>query len=185
MSKNSWGYINNHDYRTANSLIDDLVDIVSKNGCLLLNIGPKPDGTIPEPEIKLLDEIGQWLAVNGEAIYGTRTWKVFGEGATKVSDGPFAERNRQDFSAEDLRFTTRGATLYAIALDWPANGKLVVKSLAKTGGGQSVRSVSLLGYNGKLEWQHTADGLVVTLPQQKTGAHAFTLKINGDGLMAQ
>jgi alpha-L-fucosidase len=181
VSTNSWGYIKDHKYRTVNSLVDDLIDIVSKNGCLLLNIGPKPDGAIPEPEEKMLLEIGQWLAVNGEAIYGTRPWKVFGEGPSKVAEGPFAERNRKDFTAEDIRFTARGNTLYAIALDWPASGELTIKSVAQA----KVKSVSLLGYSGKLKWRQTAGGLTVTLPAQKTGEHAFTLKINGGGLVAQ
>ena len=87
VSKNSWGYVLNQDYKTAGSIICDLVDIVSKNGALLLNIGPRPDGTIPEQEQAILGEIGSWLSVNGEAIYDTRPWEVFGEGPTEVKDG--------------------------------------------------------------------------------------------------
>ena len=87
VSKNSWGYVNNQDYKTVDDIVDDLIDIVSKNGALLLNIGPRPDGTIPEPEEQLLLGIGGWLAQNGEAIYGTRPWKVFGEGPTQISEG--------------------------------------------------------------------------------------------------
>ncbi len=176
VSKNSWGYIKNHDYRTVNSLVDDLVDIVSKNGCLLLNIGPKPDGTIPEPEEKMLLEIGQWLALNGEAIYGTRPWKVFGEGPVKVVEGPFAERNRRDFTAEDIRFTTRGDTLYAIALDWPQGGKLMIKSLA-TGAPLKIKRVQMLGAKGDLKWSQSKDGLLIELPAQPVSQHAFTFRI--------
>jgi alpha-L-fucosidase len=176
VSKNSWGYIKNHDYRTVNSLVDDLVDIVSKNGCLLLNIGPKPDGTIPEPEEKMLLEIGQWLALNGEAIYGTRPWKMFGEGPIKVVEGPFAEKDRKEFTAEDIRFTTRGATLYAIALDWPQGGKLTIKSLLR-GAPQKINRVQMLGAKGDLKWSQSEDGLVIDLPAQPVGQHAFSFRI--------
>ena len=98
VSKNSWGYVKDQNYKTVDSIVDDLVDIVSKNGCLLLNIGPKPDGTIPEPEEQMLLEIGRWLKVNGEAVYGTRPWKVYGEGPTGVvevrSATPSVRRSR-------------------------------------------------------------------------------------------
>ncbi len=128
VSKNSWGYIQNHDYKTVDSLVNDLVDIVSKNGALLLNVGPKPDGTIPEPEQQMLREIGQWLKVNGEAIYGTRPWHVFGEGPTEVQEGAFTDVNRAEFTGQDIRFTTKGDTLYAIALAWPGE-QVTIKAL--------------------------------------------------------
>ena len=98
---------------------DDLIDIVSKNGGLLLNIGPKADGTIPEREVQMLREIGAWLQVNGEAIYGTRPWKIYGEGPTLTEEGPMREREDKPMTAADIRYTTKGSTLYAIALDWP------------------------------------------------------------------
>jgi alpha-L-fucosidase len=166
VSKNSWGYIANHDYRTAGSIVDDLVDIVSKNGALLLNIGPKPDGTIPEPEERMLRDIGGWLSVNGEAIYGTRPWTVFGEGPTAVIEGPFADTKRADFTSADVRFTRKGDTLYAIALAWPKDGQLLVKTLS-TGSPQmpgEVAKVELLGGGASLKWTRDAAGLHVTLP---------------------
>jgi alpha-L-fucosidase len=176
VSKNSWGYVQNQDYKTVDSIVDDLVDIVSKNGALLLNIGPKPDGTIPEPERKMLQEIGAWLKVNGEAIYGTRPWRVFGEGPTQVVSGPFADTKRKPFTSEDFRFTTKGPTLYAIALAWPDNGKLLVKGLAK-GGAAAVKQVTLLGHGGSLDWKQTDQGLEASLPPAKPCDYAFALKI--------
>jgi alpha-L-fucosidase len=177
VSKNSWGYVKNQDYKTVDSLVDDLVDIVSKNGALLLNIGPKPDGTIPEPEQKMLLEIGRWLKVNGEAIYGTRPWRICGEGPTRVIEGPFADTKRKPFTREDIRFTTRGDTLYAIALAWPDSGELVIKSLGAGPNQTEVKDVSLLGHNGKLAWKQTKRGLEVTMPGAKPCDYAFALKI--------
>jgi alpha-L-fucosidase len=180
ISKNSWGYVTNQEYKTAGEIIGDLVDIVSKNGALLLNIGPRPDGTIPEPEERILREIGQWLAVNGEAIYGTRPWKQFGEGPTQVVEGSFNDTKRQPFTGRDIRFTTRGSTLYAIALAWPGK-EFVIQSLA-TGAPHAageVGTVSLLGHPGRLDFSRTEGGLAVKLPAQPPGPHAYTLKIHG------
>jgi alpha-L-fucosidase len=184
VAKNSWGYVQNQDYKTVDSLVDDLVDIVSKNGALLLNIGPKPDGTIPEHEQSILLEIGRWLKVNGEAIYGTRPWKIFGEGPTLVVEGPFGDTKRKPFTGEDIRFTTKEGRLYAIDLAWPENAKLVVKSLAKISAQTqgNVKSVRLLGHSGKLDWKQSAEGLVVTLPPQRPCDHAFAFEVTGEGL---
>jgi len=180
VSKSSWGYVSNHEYKEAGDIVDDLIDIVSKNGTMLLNIGPKPDGTIPEPEQEILRAIGRWLAVNGEAIYGTRPWKQFGEGPTQIVAGSFADVKREPFTGEDFRFTTKGDTLYAIALAWPDNGRLLVKSLA--GRGDDVRDVALLGHEGNLSWQITDAGLQVELPAKPPSDYAATLKITGSNL---
>jgi alpha-L-fucosidase len=166
VSRNSWGYIEGQDYKTVDSIVDDLVDIVSKNGALLLNIGPKPDGTIPEPEEQMLREIGQWLTVNGEAIYGTRPWSVFGEGPTAVIEGPFADTKRSSFTAADIRFTTRGTDLYAIALAWPAGDTVHIRTLA-AGSAQvpgEIASVGLLGSKTDVRWRRDAEGLHLELP---------------------
>ncbi len=180
ISKNSWGYVGHQDYKTAAEIVGDLVDIVSKNGCLLLNIGPRPDGTIPEPEEQVLRQIGRWLAVNGEAIYGTRPWKLFGEGPTQVVEGSFNDTKRQPFTGRDIRFTTKGDTLYAIVLAWPGD-TLAVQSLASGAPNVEgeVRQVSLLGHSGKLEWLRDKDGLVVKMPAERPGDTAFAVKIEG------
>lgn len=180
VSKNSWGYVKNQDYKTVDDIVDDLIDIVSKNGALLLNIGPRPDGTIPEPEEKLLLGIGEWLAQNGEAIYGTRPWKVFGEGPTQVGEGQFTDTNRSAYTGQDIRFTTKDDILYAIALAWPGSS-ITIKSLGSAAGlwSGTIGDVQLVGHPGKLAWQQDADGLTVQLPEQPPGQYAFVFKIMG------
>lgn len=179
VSKNSWGYITHHEYKPVNWIIHDLADIVSKNGCLLLNIGPRPDGTIPEPEEQILLEIGRWLAINGEAIYGTRPWKIFGEGPTQVIAGSFADTKRSAFTSEDVRFTTKGDVLYAIVLAWPESGQVVIRSLGEGRGlwERSITQVELLGSPIPLGWTRNAHSLTIQLPPQKPCEHAFAFRI--------
>lgn len=178
VSKNSWGYIEGQDYKEVGEIVSDLVDIVSKNGALLLNIGPKPDGTIPDPEQAMLRRIGGWLTQNGEAIYGTRPWKVFGEGPTEVKEGAFTDTARQPFTGEDIRFTTQGDTLYAIALAWPGE-RLTIKSLGTDAGlwDGTVGEVRLLGHDAALEWSQEPDALVIQMPPQPPGDFAYAVKI--------
>lgn len=180
VSKNSWGYIEGQDYKEVGEIVSDLVDIVSKNGALLLNIGPKPDGTIPEPEQAMLRRIGGWLKINGEAIYGTRPWKVFGEGPTEVKEGAFTDTARQPFTGEDIRFTTQGDTLYALALAWPGE-QMTVKSLGTDAGlwDGEIGEVRLLGHDAALEWSQSADALVIQMPPQPPGEFAYAVKITG------
>ncbi len=179
ISLRSWGYIENDEFRSAGSIVDDLIDIASKNGALLLNIGPKPDGTIPEPAQKILLDIGRWLSVNGEAIYGTRPFAVYGEGPTPVLSGGFTDRKSKPFTGRDIRFTSKGNALYAIALDWPDGPEMVVSSLGSEGPlkGRSIRSVRLLGTKDSLKWTQSAGGLKISLPAQKTGEYAYAFRI--------
>ncbi len=173
VSEKSWGYIENDKFRTPGSIVGDLVDIVSKNGCLLLNMGPRSDGTIPQEVQDILLAVGRWLEVNGEAIYGTRPWRVFGEGPTEVVAGTFKDTASKPFTGEDIRFTAKGTTLYAIALAWSENGRLRVKSLADV----PVKSVELLGSKEKLVWKRDAAGLSVELPAQRPNDYAFVFRI--------
>jgi alpha-L-fucosidase len=179
IAKNAWGYVTERDYKTATSLICDLVDVVSKNGALLLNIGPRPDGTIPEPEVDILQDIGRWLAVNGEAIYGTRPWQVFGEGPTEVVGGSFNDTKRPAFTSRDIRFTTRGKDLYAIILGVP-DREVMVRSLSSHLRlcPDGIGAVQLLGTAEPLHWSRDEDGLKVTLPPRKPSEHAIALKIS-------
>ena len=178
VAKNSWGYVSQQDYKTAGSIVGDLVDIVSKNGALLLNIGPRPDGTISEPEEAMLRDIGRWLSVNGEAIYGTRPWTVFGEGPTEIVEGEFKDTVRQSFTSQDIRFTTKENALYAICLDWP-DTEVTVRSLASGAGMLSKRitEVSLLGSATTLSWSLTEDGLSIQTPDERPCDNAYAFKI--------
>ncbi len=178
VSKNSWGYISHHDYKPAQWIIQDLVDIVSKNGALLLNIGPKPDGTIPQEEQAMLLEIGKWLSINGEAIYNTRPWEVYGEGPTEVPEGSFTDTKRKDFSPKDIRFTQNGKNLYATLLAWN-KGSVTIQSL-KEGSSVSasdIKKISLLGDGSALEFTQSSKGLNISLPENPPCDHAFVLKL--------
>lgn len=169
-----FGYTENNPtpIAKAGGIISSLVNNVSKNGALLLNISPRADGTIPEDQQKLLLEIGAWLKINGDGIYDTRAWDKFGEGKLKFERG---ERP----TAADLRFTRKGDILYAFAPAWPDNGQVTITSLAGVSGGQ-VKKVELLGY-GSLEFSATAAGLTVKFPATKPTNldHLYALKITG------
>jgi len=177
VSNKSWGYIKDDTFKSPEFVVHQLIDIVSKNGNLLLNIGPRSDGTIPEEVQQVLLDVGAWLNVNGDAIYGTRPWRIYGEGPTKVAAGSFHDTDTTRYTAEDFRFTTKGDVLYAIGLGWPTNGEAVIHSLAPTVGSVHVQSVNLLGNDAKLQFDQRADGLHVHLPTQAPAKHAYALRI--------
>jgi len=186
----SWHY--NRDvydkkrYKSAKTVVHMLCDIVSKNGNLCLNIPVRGDGSIDEQERGIVEEIGQWMAINSEAIYDTRPWKIFGEGpameaAAPLSSQGFNEGKGKPFTHEDIRFTTKGDTLYAIVLGWPENNKLTIKSL---GAGSEhwtkpLSKIELAGGSNDLNFKREKDGLHINLPENRPGlAYANVLKIN-------
>ena len=175
VSEKSWGYVEGDTYKSADQILGQLIDIVSKNGNLLLNIGPRADGTIPTPVQQILRSLGGWLKVNGEAIYGTRPWTSYGEGPTKVVPGSFNDVKVQPYTAQDFRFTTRGSTLYAIALGWPSSGEYTVQSLNE---GIHVKNVELLGATKGVSWQQRSDGLHIHVSgEAPAGLHAYTFRV--------
>ncbi len=179
ISNKSWGYIENDTFKSPEFLVHQLVDIVSKNGNLLLNFGPRSDGTIPDEVQATLREMGAWLNVNGEAIYATTPWATFGEGPTQVKAGAFHDTDTKPYTAEDFRFTAKGDNIYAIGMACPKDGKATIHSLGWAHEGRSlhIASVQLLGSAGKVTWTQGADALDVTLPADAACKYAYALKL--------
>jgi alpha-L-fucosidase len=173
IGKRSWGYIKGEQNKTPNQIIDDFVDIVSKNGNLLLNIGPKADGTITEEQQAVLREIGSWLKINGEAIYGTRPWKVAAEGAIEGTSGAFSDNEETPYTAQDIRFTKKGNALYAISLSW-TDTDITIHSISND---LVVDKVSMLGSEEEISWQQNPEGLNVVFPNDMPTDYAHVLKI--------
>ncbi len=174
-----WFYNRHWKYQPVEWIVHMLVDIASKNGNLLLNVVLRPDGSL-DPEVEtMLKQLADWTSVNGEAIYGTRPWLVYGEGAVKAKGGAFKENFQ--YAAKDIRFTAKGNTLYATALGWPEDRKIVIRSLARTddAGANQIRRVELLGSKGKLKFTQTVEGLAVELPDKKLSDLTCSLKITG------
>jgi alpha-L-fucosidase len=180
---NSWGYTENNDYRPSEDIICDLVDIVSKNGRLLLNVGPKSDGTISEDDRKVLTDIGEWLKINGEAIYNAKLWRKYGEGPTQIVEGQFSDGIKKNFTSKDFRFTTNNGYLYATALKCSDNGDYCIRSLGKQDASRQanfhgiIDNVQVLGSDNIPTWTRTEDGLHLHTTLKSKNPIVFKIKI--------
>lgn len=179
MDWDSWAYLKKPNYKSAGRVLHQLIDVVSKNGNMLLDIGPRPDGTIPEEVVSRLRTIGAWLGVNGEAIYGTRPWERFGEGPTRVKEGMYVADHNTDFTAQDLRFTTKNDSLYVHVMGDPGN-EVPVKSIRRDTSLPfgSLKEAAMLGSPGALKWDWSEDGLVIRLPESKPSQDAIVIRLS-------
>ncbi len=178
-----WHYKRGIKYKTPKTVIDLLVDIVSRNGNLMLNFPLPASGQIDLEEMNVLSEITKWMAVNSEAIHATRPWKIYGEGpgSEKPSaSSSFNESKRKDLTAADIRFTTKGNALYAFVMGWPefeaVIGPLGTNNQYRIG---KIQNVELLGFDGKLQWAQNDSGLRIILPEQKPCDYAVAFKVSG------
>jgi alpha-L-fucosidase len=170
-----------HRYKTARQVVQTLVDIVSKNGNLLLNIPLRGDGSIDEDESRFLDGLASWMQANREAIFGTRPFTIFGEGAPDVQgSGHFNEGPARAYTSKDIRFTAKGDILYATALDWPEDGKLIIATLGQGRAEypKQIGKIELLGDAGRLPFVRESNGLIVTLPEIRPSECTCVLKIH-------
>jgi len=171
-----WGYYAGAQYRSVSELVHELVDIVSKNGNVLLNVPPKADGTLDDETVKILLGIGKWLDVNGEAIYETRPWTTYGQKATLIKPGQTVDKS----DSIEVRFTKKLNDLYIITLGSPPAGStIVIKSVWATteSPGKKIQNVALLGCDSKLKWEYENDSLEIHLPNQKPCEHALAFEV--------
>jgi alpha-L-fucosidase len=179
-----------HGYKSAQMVAQMLVDIVSKNGNLMLNVPLPGSGAPDDDELMFVADFGRWMNANSRAIYASRPWAVFGEGPSTQAQAPlraqgFNEGRNKPYTGEDIRFVQKGGKLYAFALAWPENGTLTIKSLgtgAPHAAGQ-VERVELFGASAPLEFTRSADGVAVKLPERRPGDYVYTFEISGRGLV--
>lgn len=132
IAKNSWCYTDTLEYKTSRQIVCNFIEIISKNGNMLLNVGPKGDGSIPEEDQRILREIGAWMRTNGEAVFGSKPWRKAGEGNVRVQEGQFTDNEELPYMKEDIRFTANGDSIYAFVMNYPGDGELTIRSLAES-----------------------------------------------------
>jgi len=182
-----WHYKRGIIYKTPKTVIDLLVDIVSKNGNLMLNFPLPNSGMLDERELAILSGITDWMVVNGEAIYGTRPWKISGQAgplAPESKEVSFNEDKRRALTSADIRFTKKGETLYAFVMGWPEK-RVVIPQLSVNSqhAPGKIENVALLGHQGKLQVSRDTSGLQIDLPETKPCDHAIAFRISGSGLV--
>jgi Alpha-L-fucosidase len=180
IAKNSWGYTDNNDFKDPVDIVCDIIDIVSKNGCMLLNIGPKSDGTFTDEDTNVLLNIGKWLDVNGESIYGTTYWHMYGEGPTEVKEGAFTDVHRSKFTSEDIRFTYSAPYLYANVLSFPEDGIVKIKSLSRGKFTGFIKKAELLGYDADVSFEVTDEALIIKASGNVKSDYPVCVKITID-----
>lgn len=182
ISMGSWCYTENLKIKEAKDVLHVLIDIVSKNGVLLLNVSPKADGTIPKDQREVLLQIGDWLKKYGEAIYDTRPWQTYGEGPTMEPEGDFKNHSKFQkikYTSKDIRFTTKGDVLYAILLGRPEGNEVLLQSLA--GKNLQIRNITIPGSDEKIAWEITDAGLVLKLPESEMDDMAVVFRMETAG----
>lgn len=179
IGKQSWGYRADNEYKSSRQVVCDLIDVVSKNGILMLNVGPKADGTLTDEEAGVLAEVGKWLEINGEGIYGTVPWKRFGEGEVNNTAGFFQDGEEKPYTSGDFRFTYKGGCVYAFQMR-PDGGDVMIKSLGRKGIHDfGVASVELLG-RGRAAFERDERGLLIRMAAEDHPKLPLCFKIQID-----
>lgn len=193
LGNKSWSYVENEEYKPMDSIIHNFIDIISKNGLLLMNFGPKANGEIVPEMRNMLIAMGKWLKNNDEAVFNTTPWVKAEEGPTKMKKiGGFSEKKEVHYTSQDIRFVTKDKSLYAYCLGWPESGEIIITTLTKYPEFKKnlkrikdyyiieesdIQSIRMVGMDQDLEWKLTNCGLIIKLPRQKPCEYAYCIKI--------
>lgn len=175
IAKNSWCYTDTLEYKTSRQIICNFIEILSKNGNMLLNVGPRGDGSIPEEDIKILKEIGEWMKKNESAVSGSRPWRKSGEGTLQIPEGQFTDNLELPYTKEDIRFTVKGDSIYAFVMQYPEDGVLTIRSLADSKDQNVpefhglIEQIRVLGFDkANVQWKTDSEGLHLQIQGVKT-----------------